>query len=141
VARADQKVQAAAWREICGWVRDNTPADACFLTPRGSTSFHWYTGRREVVNWKDIPQDAPSILEWRKRIVDCFSVDGTLKSLVTSTAALGGDRLRAAADAYGADHIIVPRNPLEPFPLPGEPLHVVGGYAVHRLDPPASTPP
>jgi len=141
VARADQKVQAAAWREICGWVRDNTPADACFLTPRGATSFHWYTGRREVVNWKDIPQDAPSILEWRKRIVDCFSVDGTLKSLVTSTAALGGDRLRAAADAYGADHIIVPRNPLEPFPLPGEPLHVVGGYAVHRLDPPAPTPP
>lgn len=141
VARADQKVQAAAWREICGWVRDNSPADACFLTPRGATSFHWYTGRREVVNWKDIPQDAPSILEWRKRIVDCFSVDGSLKSLVTSTAALGGERLRAAAEAYGADHIIVPTNPLEPFPLPGEPLHVVGGYAVHRLDPPVSTPP
>ena len=141
VARADQKVQAPAWREICGWVRDNTPTDACFLTPRGATSFHWYTGRREVVNWKDIPQDAPSILAWRKRIIDCFSVDGSLKSLVSSTAALGGERLLAAARAYGADHIIVPVSPLEPFPLPGEPLHVAGGYAVHRLDPPAPTPP
>lgn len=141
VARADQKVQAAAWREICGWVRENTPAEACFLTPRGATSFHWYTGRREVVNWKDIPQDARSILAWRTRILDCFSVDGSLKSLVTSTAALGADRLMAVARTYGADHIIVPLNALEPFPLPGEPLHVAGGYAVHRLDPPADTPP
>ncbi len=141
VARADQKVQAAAWREVCAWVRDHTPADACFLTPRGATSFHWYTGRREVVNWKDIPQDAKSILAWRERIVACFSADGSLKSLVTSTAALGPDRLIAAARAYGADHIIVPVNALEPFPLPGEPLHVAGGYAVHRLDPPADTPP
>ena len=45
------------------------------------------------------------------------------------------------AGKYGADHIIVPVNALEPFPLPGEPLHVVGGYAVHRLDPPPATPP
>ena len=141
VARADQKVQAAAWRDVCAWVRDHTPAEACFLTPRGATSFHWYTGRREVVNWKDIPQDARSILAWRARIIDCFSVDGSLKSLVTSTAALGPDRLLAAAGKYGADHIIVPVNALEPFPLPGEPLHVVGGYAVHRLDPPPATPP
>ncbi len=141
VARADQKVQAAAWRDVCAWVRDHAPADACFLTPRGATSFHWYTGRREVVNWKDIPQDARSILAWRERIVACFSVDGSLKSLVTSTAALGPDRLLAAAGKYGADHIIVPVNALEPFPLPGEPLHVAGGYAVHRLDPPADTSP
>jgi len=141
VARANQKVQAGAWREVCAWVRDHTPADACFLTPRGATSFHWYTGRREVVNWKDIPQDARSILAWRERIVACFSADGSLKSLVTSTAALGPDRLLAAARTYGADHIIVPVNALEPFPLPSEPLHVAGGYAVHRLDPPAATPP
>jgi len=141
VARADQKVQAAAWRDVCAWVRDHTPADACFLTPRGATSFHWYTGRREVVNWKDIPQDARSILVWRERIVACFSVDGSLKSLVTSTAALGPDRLLAAAGKYGADHIIVPVNALELFPLPGEPLHVAGGYAVYRLDPPADTSP
>ena len=94
-----------------------------------------------MVTWKDIPQDARSILAWRERIVDCFSADGSLKSLVTSTAALGPDRLLSAARKYGADHIIVPVNPLEPFPLPGAPLHVAGGYAVHRLDPPADTPP
>ncbi len=134
VPRADSKVQPEAWREICVWVRDHSPADACFLTPRGASSFHWYTGRKEVVCWKNVPQDARSILEWRQRIVDCFSVDGTIKALASSTADLGAERLRAAAKKYGADHIIVPVNKVVPFPLPGEPLHVAGGYAVHRLE-------
>lgn len=134
VARSEKTVQTPAWQKVCAWVRENTPADACFLTPRGASSFHWHAGRREVVCWKNVPQDPRAILEWRQRVVDCFSVDGTLKSLVSSTAALGGERLLEAARKYGADHVIVPVNPLEPFPLPGAPLHVVGGYAVHRLD-------
>jgi len=137
VPRADSKVLPADWRAICEWVRDHSPADACFLTPRGASSFHWYTGRREVVCWKNVPQDAVSILAWRQRMIDCFSLDGTLKSLVSSTADLGENRLRAAARKYGADHIIVPVNRTVPFPLPGEPLHVSGGYAVHRLESPA----
>jgi len=136
VPRADSKVQPEAWREICTWVRDHAPADACFLTPRGASSFHWYTGRKEVVCWKNIPQDARSILDWRQRIIDCFSVDGTVKTLASSTADLGAERLREAARKYGADHIIVPVNRLVPFPLPGEPLHVARGYAVHRIEPP-----
>jgi hypothetical protein len=90
-----------------------------------------------VVCWKNVPQDAESILAWRQRMIDCFSLDGTLKSLVSSTADLGENRLRAAARKYGADHIIVPVNRTVPFPLPGEPLHVSGGYAVHRLESPA----
>lgn len=134
VARADKAVQAAAWRDVCAWIREHTPEDACFLTPRAATSFHWHAGRREVVCWKNIPQDPRTIVEWRRRIVDCFSVDGTLKSLVSTTAALGSERLLEAARTYGADHIVVPVNPLEPFPLPGAPLHVAGGYAVHRID-------
>lgn len=140
VARADKGVQAVAWRDICAWVRDHTPEDACFLTPRAATSFHWHAGRREVVCWKNIPQDPRAIVEWRRRFIDCFSVDGTLKSLVSSTAALGPERLLEVARRYGADHIVVPVNPLEPFPLPGAPLHVAGGYAVHRIEIPDRSP-
>ena len=140
VARAEKTVQAPAWQKVCAWVRENTPPDACFLTPRGASSFHWHAARREVVCWKNIPQDPAAILEWRRRIVDCFSVDGSLKTLVSSTAVLGGDRLLEVARKYGADHVIVPVNPLEPYPLPGAPLHVVGGYAVHRIDPPPPAP-
>ncbi|RLS28809.1 MAG: hypothetical protein DWH79_12690 [Planctomycetota bacterium] len=141
VARADSKVQAAAWRDICGWVRDNTPADACFLPPRAATSFHWYTARREVVCWKNVPQDPKSIIQWRQRIIDCYSSDGTLKGLAPSTADLGMERVREVASRYGADHIIVAVNPLLPSPFPDPPLHANSGYAVHRLpDPRAPSP-
>lgn len=139
-SRADKGLQAAAWQEVCGWIRAHTPADACFLTPRGASSFHWHAERREVVCWKNIPQDAAGILEWRRRIVDCFSADGSLKNLVSSTASLGRDRLAAAARKYGADHAVVPLNPLDPPPLDAEPLHVAGPYAVYRLDTLPDTP-
>lgn len=139
-SRADKGLQAAAWQEVCGWIRAHTPADARFLTPRGASSFHWHAERREVVCWKNIPQDAAGILEWRRRIVDCFSADGSLKNLVSSTASLGRDRLLAAARKYGADHAVVPLNPLDPPPFDTPPLHVAGPYAVYRLDTPPDTP-
>lgn len=139
-SRADKGLQGAAWLEVCDWIRAHTPADACFLTPRGASSFHWHAERREVVCWKNIPQDAAGILEWRRRIVDCFSADGSLKNLVSSTPSLGRDRLAAAARKYGADHVVVPLNPLDPPPLDAEPIHVAGPYAVYRLAHPPDTP-
>ncbi len=57
----------AAWRESCQWAAAETPPAAVFLTPRLSQTFRWYAGRAEVVNRKDIPQDAPGIVEWRRR--------------------------------------------------------------------------
>src|SRR5262249_36146497 len=46
----------AAWREVCAWAAANTPGTACFLTPPGGATFQWYANRRDVVNWKDVPQ-------------------------------------------------------------------------------------
>ena len=133
MARSDTKVDAAAWRNICEWVADNTPADACFLTPRGAASFTWWTGRREVVGWKNSPQDARSLVEWRKRFVDCFSRDGNFANMERSTAALGPDRLRRAAEQYGATHAIIPLDVPGVDTLPFERLHANRGYAVYRL--------
>ncbi|MFM7107136.1 MAG: DUF6798 domain-containing protein [Planctomycetaceae bacterium] len=131
--RADAKVDAAAWADACDWVRDHVPADACFLTPRGAASFTWRTGRREVVSWKNMPQDARSLVEWRRRIVECFSRDGGVAAMESTTAALGIDRLREVADRYGADHAIVPRAAAEGLPFPR--LHENAAYAVIRLAP------
>jgi hypothetical protein len=138
VPRADAKLAAAAWADICDWVADHTPPDACFLTPRGSASFTWRTGRREVVSWKNSPQDAASLVEWRKRIVDCFSRSGSLAEMERSTVSLGPDRLREVATRYGADHAIVPLDAPLVESFPGERLHANGTYAVYRLagDPP-----
>ena len=140
--RADAKVQSAAWTAICDWVRDNTPTDACFLTPRGAASFTWRTGRREVVAWKNSPQDARSLLEWRRRIVDCFAAnpagvadgDRMPADLERSTASLGAERMRQVAKRYGADHAIVPVDVPGLAALPWKPLHANDGYAVYRLD-------
>jgi len=135
--RADAKVDAAGWADVCTWIRDNVPPDACFLTPRGSASFTWRTDRREVVSWKNSPQDARSLVEWRQRIVDCFSPGGKLADMERSTAALGPERVRLAAERYGADHMIVPLDSPRLAELPGERLHANGVYAVYRLALPA----
>lgn len=139
VPRADTKVDPAAWADICDWVRDHTPDTAVFLTPRGAASFTWRTGRREVVAWKNSPQDAVSLLEWRRRIVDCFSADGSLVDAERSTAALGSDRMREVADRYGADHAIVPLDVDGVDALPFRRLHANERYAVLELVP--SPPP
>ena len=138
MARSDTKVDAAAWRNICEWVAANTQADACFLTPRGAASFTWWTGRREVVGWKNSPQDARSLVEWRKRFVDCFSRDGSFANMERSTAALGAERLRRVAEQYDATHVIIPLDTssldrASVDTLPFERLHANRGYAVYRL--------
>jgi hypothetical protein len=144
--RADSKVDPAAWADICDWVQKNTPADARFLTPRGSASFTWRTGRREVVAWKNSPQDARSLLAWRRRFIDCFSHggadgyhgDGMPADMEQSTAVLGAERMRNVAERYDADYAIVPLDEAGGDALPWKALHANAVYAVYRID--AATP-
>ncbi len=135
VPRADKFMQADAWREICGWAADNTSADACFIVPRRAGSFVWRTGRAEVVNWKNIPQAPESIIEWRQRLVDCFSPHGSLKGMETDAAALGREHLLAVARKYAASHAVVAADAAG-LDGPGlERLHANDHYAVYRFDP------
>lgn len=57
-----------AFVDACLWVDQNTPRDALFLTPRQNVGFKWYAQRAELVTWKDCPQDAPGIVEWKSRL-------------------------------------------------------------------------
>ncbi len=59
------------WREFldaCRWIEQKTAADSLFLTPRHNVGFKWYAQRAEYVTWKDCPQDAAGILEWKARL-------------------------------------------------------------------------
>jgi uncharacterized protein DUF6798 len=56
------------WRAVCRWTQENTPADALFLTPGNQQTFKWYAQRPETPTWKDIPQDARGIVEWKKQL-------------------------------------------------------------------------
>jgi hypothetical protein len=131
--RSDAKVEAAAWAEICDWARANLPPGTCVLTPRGAASFTWRTGLPEVVAWKNSPQDAASLVAWRKRITDCFSRDGTIRGMERSTATLGAGRMREVADRYGAAAAIVPLDAPGLAELPFERLHANDRYAVLQL--------
>ena len=58
------------WRDACLWVAESEsiPEDARFLTPRMNASFKWYAHRPNVGVWKEMPQDAESIVDWYERV-------------------------------------------------------------------------
>ena len=121
-----------AWRRCVPGLHENTPADAVFLTPRLAQTFRWYAGRAEVVSRKDIPQDAPGIVEWWRRNLLAYRCGrfGRSTRWRASLAELGPLRLRTLATEFGADYVITTAFP----PLP---LTRVGprnsSYAIYRL--------
>lgn len=59
------------WLAVCQWIRQNTPTDSLWFTPKYQQSFKWYAQRAEVVCWKDVPQDNAAVIEWYHRIQRC----------------------------------------------------------------------
>ncbi|MGE3641702.1 MAG: DUF6798 domain-containing protein, partial [Pirellulales bacterium] len=97
----------AAWVDACDWIKNNTPADAVFLTPRLSSTFKWRTDRPEVATRKDIPQDARSMVEWFHRLKDIYYYqvpDGV--EPFNSVGELGTERAVEVARRYGAKYIV-----------------------------------
>jgi len=118
VPPADVKiVDYDAWGEACEWVSKNTPADAMFLTPRLNHTFKWLAGRPEVVNRKDIPQDARSIVEWQRRIKDIYYLEvGGIEQPLDSIGLLGTEQVRELAQRYGAQYVLMDRGQLLQLP-------------------------
>jgi hypothetical protein len=94
------------WRLMCLWITENTKPEDCFLTPRDQQTFKWYTGRSEVVCWKDIPQDAASIVKWWQLRESIY----TPRVVVDGLGAWTDDELLAIAREHGATHILVDRS-------------------------------
>ncbi|MCA9140801.1 MAG: hypothetical protein KDB00_28710, partial [Planctomycetales bacterium] len=68
----DQRRSHHDWVAVCDWIRVAMPGNEVFLTPRHQQTFKWYSDHAEVVNWKDVPQDAKSLLEWERRFDDVY---------------------------------------------------------------------
>ncbi|MDR1486247.1 MAG: hypothetical protein LBT09_15700 [Planctomycetaceae bacterium] len=71
-------IQAYKWRETCNWISDvaNTPKSAKFFIPYDSVTFKWYANRSNVTVWKEVPQDAKSIVQWAESIEELFGDGG-----------------------------------------------------------------
>ena len=119
--RADKLRDYSDWVDVCGWVSDpeHTPPDARFLIPRTAYTFKWYTGRGEVVNWKETPQDAASLRDWWQRIQDIYATrkPPPLEKYYLSLACAGAPKLQELAKQYDADYLVtqvsLPKLPLK----------------------------
>jgi hypothetical protein len=132
---------ASDWKTACAWIAENTPHDAKFITPREQQTFKWYAGRAEIANWKDVPQDAASLLEWRNRIKALYP--STRQHHRLDLAAFSDLELRDLARQFQADYLVIDhtRSP-RPVRLPQVFLIAHEGkpsFAVYR--PPSSKSP
>ena len=127
------------WRQACDWIAkhpDEIPPDARFFTPLHSRTFKWYTGRSEVANWKDVPQDAQSIVDWWERINEIHTTDTFMGdeywygSVARSFRDREPDEIERLRRKYQADYVITARRP----PLNYEVVFFNPGYVIYRLN-------
>lgn len=74
---------ADGWIDVCRWAREATSPDAVFLVPRGCDSFKWEAQRAEVGSWKEVPQDARSIVRWFRDMERLYATPGTKRDAAT----------------------------------------------------------
>ena len=94
------------WLAVCQWIRENTPPDSLWLTPKYQQSFKWHAERAEVVCWKDVPQDNAAVIEWYHRIQRCAPPRdrwGQIRSWTT-------DELLDLAAIYGFRWVLLDRS-------------------------------
>jgi hypothetical protein len=130
---ADRRaINYADWREMCDWAAANTPADSVFLTPRLLYTFRWYSGRAEVVSWKDVPQDAVGIVEWWRRMRDIHARRQTENDIFwySSLTFMPPEHLVRVGKEYGATFVLTEAEPPLPFELVSPPN---ASYAIYRL--------
>jgi hypothetical protein len=133
------------WVNVCRWIRQHTPPDATFITPRWQQTFKWYAQRSEVVSHKDVPQDARSLVEWKRRMQILYPEyrddDGRLK---LGLAAHDDRKLAVRAHHFGAQYVVVDRTRSKR--RPGFTLVYPNGidenktYAVYLVPAPAEEP-
>ena len=129
--RADRVANDDDWRDACEWIRENTPAGAQFLTPRMPQTFKWYAQRGEVVTWKDVPQDAAGILEWRARLERIHAARDPEASSrwIESLAERGTEEVSALAAEYDTEYVLTVPEPRLALPI----VFQNNSYVIYRL--------
>ncbi len=141
IPRADRIWDYWAWVDACQWIAKagEVPADARFLTPLMGQTFKWYAQRSEVVSWKDIPQDAQSMVAWWNCVLDIHRHDDPLigGGWNNSLSRLDSRRLRYLGEKYDAPYLITYRWPRKrDFRV----LYENRTYIVYRMDLPPLPP-
>lgn len=129
VPRGERIADAATyseWQEACGWIREQLPADAIVVAPRTFMTFKWFAERAEYAAWKDVPQDARSLLQWKERLDDLYGTDGASGGWVNYVPP---ERIIAVCRKYDASHIVTYRIPAIELPI----VYRNNSFAVYRV--------
>jgi len=130
--RADKPSKTANlpdWRDACAWIVENTPVDSRFITPRQSQTFRWYAGRSEVATLKDMPQDAPNLVEWWNRIEDLHGSTDPERRWHKSLTELDPARLQELGAKYNAQFLLTEAEPALELPC----VYRNQSYAVYQI--------
>ncbi len=114
------------WLSVCAAAKNISPPNALFVTPKYAHTFKWYADRGEVGTWKEMPQDAESILEWHTRLkeIHIWGPYGAVPLAERSAA-----DLRVLSAKYGADFLLTRSHPALALPL----LYRNDSFALYRM--------
>jgi hypothetical protein len=121
--------QLDQWQDVCRWCDANLPIDALVLTPLDHQTFRWYANRSELVNWKDVPQDAARLVEWQRRRDQSAELHHAFE-LHNQSIALR--TLKPLAVEYRFAYLIT-RFPVDLRPGGHEPIFHNRSYIVYRI--------
>lgn len=104
----DQGTCNVTWLAACDFVRQSPDIapNARFITPFKSQTFKWLTGRPEVANWKEMPQDAKSLVEWIDRLKELFAKTPDATDWYFGVAERGQADVERLAKKYDVDYVI-----------------------------------
>lgn len=114
------------WIDACRWIEAHTPHDSVVLAPRVYTTFKWHAERAEFANWKDVPQDARALVEWRSRLLELYGVERPWINYIDDK------RIDRICREYGITHIITYREPPLNYPV----VYHNDVFAVYRVERP-----
>ena len=113
----------AAGDELAAFVRANTEKEAVFLTPPDFGAFRLAAQRAIVVDWKSMPFQDAGMLEWWRRMNDCY---GDLRGLSRSEGmekmenvyqALTSEQILRIGKRYGARYAVLYQPSLSELPV------------------------
>lgn len=110
------------WRDACLWIKENASPDAIVIAPKQFYTFRWYAERADAGTWKDIPQDAASIVKWRSRLDELYGEQAWINFVPQ-------EQIESYAKKYGVSHIVAYRDPPLAFPA----VHQNNDFVVYEL--------
>ncbi len=125
------------WETVCRWIRDNTPADARFITPPNESGFIVTASRSNIAEFRINPDGAYLLQEWYERladltgtVIDPAQVDSkTWDKIKGGYDGLSAGQVIALSQKYGASYAVLSRDREWPF----EKVFEDGRYMVVRL--------